>query len=40
MNADNGAPRSQGHDSGLENLLHEERRFEPPRDLAEHATVP
>jgi acetyl-CoA synthetase len=30
MNADN---------SGLSNLLHEERRFEPPRELAEHANV-
>ena len=43
MNADaaagSGAQGSQGSDAGLSNLLHEERRFEPPRELAEHANV-
>ena len=39
MNAENAAPSGRGHESGLENLLHEERRFEPPRELAENANV-
>ena len=39
MNADDGAPRSTGAEPGLENLLHEERRFEPPRELADNANV-
>src|SRR3712207_8185418 len=28
-----------GRDQGLSNLLHEERRFEPPRELAAQANV-
>ena len=39
MNAENGAANGQGADSGLSNLLHEERRFEPPQELAAHANV-
>jgi acetyl-CoA synthetase len=39
MNADDRAQNTRGGDPGLSNLLHEERRFEPPGDLAEHANV-
>ena len=39
MNADNGSPSGRSTEPGLSNLMHEERRFEPPRELAEHANV-
>ncbi len=39
MNAGSGAQSTPGGEPGLSNLLHEERRFEPPQELAAQANV-